>query len=136
MRPRNGAKNLASPSPEKARSLRLEKQRRDRMAAKELRVQFPQFATLRVDLVFNDELSNPPAPQTIVLHPPARAYFVYPCPYAGCSGELDLAANVDDIAALGTDHAHGHLRCPGERHGPRGKATCDLRIEYSIAVGK
>ncbi len=136
MRPRSGAKNLTALSPEKARNLRLEKQRRDRMAAKELRVQFPQFATLRVDLVFNDEVSRPPAPQSIVLHPPARAYFVYQCPYAGCSGELDLAANVDDIAAQGTDHAEGHIRCSGERHGPHGKALCDLQIEYSIAVGK
>jgi hypothetical protein len=136
MRARNGGKNLTALSPEKARNLRLEKQRRDRLAAKELRVQFPQFTTLRVDLVFDDEVSMPPAPQSIVLYPPARAYFVYPCPYAGCSGELDLAANVDDIAAQGTERAGGHVRCSGERHGPHGKALCDLHIEYSIAVGK
>jgi hypothetical protein len=136
MRPRNGAMKVAALSPEKARNLQREKQRRDRLAAKELREQFPQFATLRVDLVFNDEVSRPPAPQSIVLHPPARAYFVYPCPYAGCTGELDLAANVDDIAEQGTARANGHARCSGERHGPQGKATCDLHIEYSIAVSK
>jgi hypothetical protein len=136
MRPRNGATKLAALSPEKARNLLREKQRRNRLAAKELREQFPQFATLRVDLVFNDQVSRPPAPQSIVLHPPARAYFVFPCPYAGCSGELDLAANVDDIAEQGKTRAAGEVRCSGERHGPHGKATCDLQITYSIAVDK
>jgi len=123
-------------SPEAARNLRLEKQRRNRVAAKELRVQYPQFQTVRVDLVFEDEVSQPPAPQSIVLHPPARAYFVYPCPYTSCSGELDLAANVDHIAEQGKARASGHTRCNGERHGRNGKGPCDLHIEYSIAVGK
>jgi hypothetical protein len=136
MRPRTSATNLATLGPEKARNLQREKQRRNRLAAKELRVQFPQFATVRVDLVFNDDVSQPPAPQSIVLHPPARAYFVYPCPYSSCSGELDLAANVDDIAEQGKARAAGHTRCNGERHGRLGKAPCDLHIEYSIAVGK
>ena len=45
---------LTSIGPEGARNLLREKQRRNRLAAKELRVQFPQFATIRVDLVFND----------------------------------------------------------------------------------
>ena len=123
-------------SPEAARNLRIEKQRRNRLAAKELRVQYPQFATLRVDLVFDDEVTQPPAPQSIVLHPPARAYFVYPCPYASCTGTLDLAANVDHIAVQGKTRAAGHTRCNGERHGRNGKGPCDLHIEYSIAVGK
>jgi len=136
MRPRTRTAKLATLGPEKARNLQREKQRLDRLAAKELRVQFPQFSSLRVDLVFNDDASEPPAPQSIVLHPPARAYFIYPCPYSGCSGELDLAANVDDIAQQGTAHAAGHARCNGERHGRLGKAPCDLHIEYSIAVGK
>lgn len=126
----------SSNSPEAARNQRLEKQRRDRLAAKELRVQYPQFATIRVDLVFDDEASQPPAPQSIVLHPPARAYFVYPCPYAGCTGELNLAANVDHIAEEGKARAAGHTRCNGERHGRQGKGPCDLHIKYSIAVGK
>ena len=125
-----------SNSPEAARNLRIEKQRRSRLAAKELRVQYPQFATIRVDLVFDDEASQPPAPQSIVLHPPARAYFVYPCPYAGCTGELDLAANVDHIAEQGKARAAGHTKCNGERHGRHGKGPCDLNIKYSIAVGK
>jgi hypothetical protein len=122
--------------PEGARNLLREKQRRHRMAAKELRVQFPQFASIRVDFVYNDEVSQPPAPQSIVLHPPARAYFVYPCPYHSCNGELDLAANVDHIAENGKARATGNARCNGERHGRQGKGPCDLHIEYSIAVGK
>jgi hypothetical protein len=125
-----------SVGPEGARNLMREKQRRNRLAAKELRVQFPQFATIRVDFVYSDELSQPPAPQSIVLHPPARAYFVYPCPYASCTGELDIAANVDDIARQGEANAAGHARCSGERHGRGGKARCDLHIDYSIAVSR
>jgi hypothetical protein len=125
-----------SAGPEAARNLRHEKRRRNRLAAKELRVQYPQFTTVRVDLVFGDALSQPPAPQSIVLHPPARAYFVYPCPYAGCTGELDLAANVDHIAEQGKARAAGHTRCNGERHGRNGKGPCDLHIEYAIAVRK
>lgn len=129
----------ASAGPERARNMQREKQRRDRMAAKELREQFPQFTSLRLDFVFSetDERdSQPPAPQSIVLHPPARAYFVYPCPYGGCNGELDLAANVDQIARHGKYRADGHAVCSGERHGRKGKAPCDLQIDYSIAVGK
>ena len=41
---------LTSVGPEGARNLMREKQRRNRMAAKELRVQFPQFATIRVEV--------------------------------------------------------------------------------------
>jgi hypothetical protein len=120
-------------SPEAARNLLREKQRRNRLAAKELRVQYPQFSNIRVDLVFDDEFSQPPAPQSIELHPAARAYFVYPCPYAGCTGELDLAPNVADIAAQRKARAAGHTRCNGQR---QGKGPCDLQIKYSIAVGK
>ena len=87
--------------PEGARNLLREKQRRNRMAAKELRVQFPDLASIRIDFAFSDESSQPPAPQSIVLHPPARAYFVYPCPYASCNGEFDLAAPVTDVAKQG-----------------------------------
>jgi hypothetical protein len=123
-------------SPEAARNLLREKQRRNRLAAKELRVQYPQFATIRVELVFDDEASQPPAPQSIVLHPPARAYFVYPCPYAGCTGEIDLAANVDHIAEQGKTRATGHTRCNGQRHGRQAKGPCYLHIKYSISVGK
>ena len=127
---------LTSIGPEGARNVMREKQRRNRMAAKELRVQFPQFATIRMDFVFSDDGSQPPAPQSIVLHPAARAYFVYPCPYASCNGELDLAANVDHIAEEGRARVAGHATCSGERQGRQGKAICDLRIDYSIAVSK
>jgi hypothetical protein len=122
--------------PEGARNLLREKQRRHRLAAKELRQQFPQFPSIRLDFVFKDEELQSPAPQSVVLHPPARAYFVYPCPYASCTGELDIAANVDHIAQQGEARAAGHATCKGERHGRLGKAPCDLHIEYSIAVSR
>lgn len=121
---------------EGARNLLREKQRRNRMAAKELRVQFPQFSALRLSFAFTDTSAQPPAAQSIVLHPPARAYFVYPCPYSDCSGELDLGASVADIARHGGASAAGHAKCSGERaRGRQGKAPCDLHIAYSISVG-
>ena len=128
---------LTKVGPEGARNALREKQRLNRMAAKELRVQFPQFASIRLDFAFSDETSQPPAPQSIVLHPPARAYFVYPCPYASCNGEFDLAANVKHIAAEGHEHHAGQTICKGERvRGRQGKTPCDLNVKYSIAVGK
>lgn len=128
---------LKTVGPEGARNLLREKQRRNRLMSKELRVQFPQLSSIRLDFAFSDESSQPPAPQSIVLHPPARAYFVYPCPYASCNGEFDLAAPVADVAEHGHDHKAGHTTCKGERvRGRQGKMPCDLHIEYSIAVGK
>ena len=41
--------------PEGARNLLREKQRRNRMASKELRVQFPELASIRIDFAFSDE---------------------------------------------------------------------------------
>ncbi|HUQ10747.1 MAG TPA: hypothetical protein VM146_10570 [Steroidobacteraceae bacterium] len=122
--------------PEGARNLLREKQRRQRVAAKELRQQFPQFPSIRLDFVFTDPELQSPAAQSVVLHPPARAYFVYPCPYASCTGELNLAANVDHIAEHGKAHAAGQAKCNGERQGRTGKMPCALHIEYSIAVGE
>ena len=123
--------------PEGARNALREKQRRNRLAAKELRVQYPQLSSIRLDFEFSDETSQPPAPQSIVLHPPARAYFVYPCPYASCNGEFDLAQTVSHVAQEGRAKAAGHTTCKGERvRGRQGKTPCDLQIEYSIAVGK
>jgi len=128
---------LKTVGPEGARNLLREKQRRNRLMSKELRVQFPQLSSIRLDFAFSDETSQPPASQSIVLHPPARAYFVYPCPYASCNGEFDLAAPVADVAEQGTERTAGHTRCKGERvRGRQGKTPCDLHIQYSIAVGK
>ncbi len=121
---------LKTVGPEGARNLLREKQRRNRLMSKELRVQFPQLSSIRLDFAFSDETSQPPAPQSIVLHPPARAYFVYPCPYASCHGEFDLAANVADIAKQGHSESAGHTKYTSERvRGRRGKTPCDLRIE-------
>jgi hypothetical protein len=128
---------LKTVGPEGARNLLREKQRRNRLMSKELRVQYPQLSSIRLEFAFSDESEQPPAPQSVVLHPPARAYFVYPCPYASCNGEFDLAAPVADVAEQGHEHHAGHTRCKGERvRGRQGKTPCDLHIEYSIAAEK
>jgi hypothetical protein len=118
------------------RNLLREKQRRSRLAAKELRVQFPQFSSLSLRFSFHDESAPPPAEQAIEMHPPARAYFVFPCPHPSCDGEFDLGANVADIAKHGRSGDAGNLRCNGERVRSRvGRSPCDLGIKYSISVG-
>ena len=50
--------------PEGARNLLREKQRRNRMAAKELRLQFQEHASISIDFAFSDESTQPPAPQS------------------------------------------------------------------------
>ena len=58
--------------PEGARNLLREKQRRNRMAAKELRVQFPEFASVRLNFEFSDE-TDPAAGSAVHRAAPAGA---------------------------------------------------------------
>ena len=51
----------------------------------------------------------------MVLHPPAPAYFLFPCPYADCDGEFDLGSAVAQLAAHRETHTHGHSSASGQR---------------------
>jgi hypothetical protein len=109
-----------------------ERQRRDRAITQPMRVRYPQFALLQLDFDFSDEGRFTPAPQVAVLHPPATAYFMYPCPYSDCDGEFNLAPVVDALASGGLSHDEGQLRCCGHRAGNGERATCNLVLEYSV----
>src|SRR5437879_13325204 len=82
---------LSPLSPEAARLERRERWSRDRAAAQALRTAFPKVAQLRLDLTFSGAGSTTPVSQSHVLHPPAQAFFGFPCPYADCDGHFDLS---------------------------------------------
>lgn len=112
-----------------------ERQRRDRMATQLMRDRYPQFASLRLDFEFSDSGPFTPAPQVTVLHPPARTYFFFPCPYADCDGEFDLTEPVAQLVRSGESRAEGQLTCCGERAREREKRSpCELRLEYEIVA--
>jgi len=110
-----------------------ERQRRDRASTQTLRVRYPQFVSLQLDFDFSDDGRFTPAPQVNVLHPPATAYFVYPCPYSDCDGEFNLAPVVDGLVSGGKAHDEGQLRCSGHRAGNNEqRAPCHLMLEYTV----
>jgi hypothetical protein len=110
-----------------------ERQRRDRAATQSLRVRYPQFQSLRLDFDFSDDGRFTPAPQVTVLHPPATAYFIFPCPYTDCDGEFNLAPVIDGMAGGNSAHDEGQLRCCGQRIGANEtRMSCGLILEYRV----
>lgn len=109
-----------------------ERQRRNRAVTPSLRVRFPQFASLRIDFEFSDHGPFTPAPMANVLHPPASAYFFFPCPYADCDGEFDLTVPVAELARDHDNRREGQICCTGHRTGDNGPAACRLTLEYLI----
>lgn len=124
---------LASVSAESARQQRYERLRRDRAAAQAIRSAYPAIATLGLDLHFEGSDARVPVDQTHVMHPPARAFFQFPCPYADCDGQFNLSEAVR--AALGTakKSAAGVLECSGSRvKDLSGRQPCKLHMHYII----
>jgi hypothetical protein len=116
-----------------ARGQMRERQRRDRAASQPMRARYPQFASLRIEFDFSDDGKFTPAPQVTVMHPPAIAYFIFPCPYTDCDGEFNLAPVVEGMAKGEQPRDEGQLRCCGQRTGARGeRANCGLILEYSV----
>lgn len=107
--------------------------RRERAAARALRVVFPALEELRLELKFEDGTSKAPAFQLHIMHPPARAFFRFPCPHADCTGQFDLSSVVDDACAHPARRSEGVLVCSGMR--PRthdSKQLCQLQLLYGI----
>jgi hypothetical protein len=116
-----------------ARQQRAEQLRRDRAASLSLRVAFPAVQELRLELTFLGGTANAPGSQSHVLHPPARAFFTFPCPYANCDGQYDLTDAVN--AALGSPahRAEGVLECSGLRARKYdSKQPCLLNLVYAV----
>ncbi len=100
-----------------------------------MRVIFPAIEQLRLDLRFEGSTVSIPVPQTHVLYPPARAYFVYPCPYADCDGQFDLAAAVAAALEASSIHSEGVLECTGTRvRDYASRRPCQLHLRYSVTA--
>jgi hypothetical protein len=120
-------------SPAATRQERVDRLRRDRATALALRAAFPAVQQLRLELKFEGSGANTPAAQSHVLHPPAQAFFTYPCPYADCDGQFDLTAAVSTALATAAHQAEGVLECSGVRARDRAcKQPCLLRLAYTV----
>lgn len=119
------------------RQQRLERLRRDRAAAKPLRALFPAVEQVRIDLKFEGTppASSAPASQSHVLHPPARAFFGFPCPYADCDGQFDLSTAVEATLTSSARQVQGALECCGLRARSQApKHPCQLQLNYTVTA--
>lgn len=127
---------LSASSPAALRQERAERLRRERAATPTLREAFPAVQQLRLELKFEGAAPNIPAAQSHVLHPPAQAFFAFPCPHADCDGQFDLAAAAN--AVLGNPAAaetEGALKCSGQRLDRRAsRIPCELHLHYRLSV--
>jgi hypothetical protein len=128
---------MAIPSriPEWARLAGKEQWRRDRAAAKTMREAYPKLAQMRIDLTFLEPVARVPAAQSHVMHPPARAFFQFPCPYAACEGRFDLSPAANLIFSGTAARKTGNLECTGLR--PKGSALkqpCGVQARYTIVA--
>ena len=122
-------------TPGASRKERHEQSLRARAASETVRNAFPAVEYIRRAPDFVAATEPAPAPQALVLHPPARAYFEFPCPWSDCDGHFDLTAITHD--AIGHDRklVEGTLVCGGQRVRNRiPKLSCDLRVNYSLSV--
>jgi len=124
---------LAPISTESARQQRYDRLRRDRAAAQVIRSAYPAIATLGLQLHFEGSGTRVPADQLHVMHPPARAFFQFPCPYADCNGQFDLADEVRRALATSRKPTVGVLECAGSRmQAHAGRQPCGLHLHYTI----
>ena len=108
---------------------------RDRDAAPKLRTMFPRVEQLRIELQFEGGGAATPVPQVHVLHPPARAYFSFPCPYADCDGRFELTAAASAAVDDPGHPIHGVLECTGSRVSEfRSKPLCQLRLHFGLTA--
>ena len=117
--------------PTVGRKATRERQSRNRIAAPQLRLRYPKLTSLQLGFVFSDTSAFLPSPQMTVLHPPARAYFCFACPYGDCDGEFDLTDAIERMIGAREARARGAVCCAGTRHG---SDSCKLRLEYTLVA--
>ena len=94
---------------------------------------FPKLATLGLQLHFESPDARVPADQLHVMHPPARAFFEFPCPYADCDGEFNLGEAVRAALASPRKSSTGVVECLGSRvKDQSGRQACRLHLHYTI----
>ncbi len=100
-----------------------------------MRSAFPAVQLLHIDLVFEDPEAPPPAAQSHALHPPAPAFFAFPCPYANCNGSFDLSEVVRRMTKGSSSKVAGGLECSGARtRDGIGKRACGVHVRYTIST--
>ena len=127
---------LAAPTPnsEAARRLRHERLRRDRAAAAALSTAYPRIATLGLQLHFEGSDPRVPTDQVHEMHPPARAFFEFPCPYSDCDGQFNLTDSVHNALTSSKRSSSGVLECSGTRvKDHTGRQQCKLHLHYTIS---
>jgi hypothetical protein len=114
---------------------RRDELRKARAAAPTLRVACPDAALVRVELEFHADPQLAHAPQAFSVYPPAKAHFVYACPFGDCDGLYDLNEIAFGTLQAGKRKTRGTLTCTGHRS-RNGKSddACDLALSYSITV--
>jgi hypothetical protein len=118
-----------------AHQQRQDQLRRDRAAAQTVRVVFPELSLIRLDLHFEPASATTPVPQSHLLHPPARAFFEFRCPFADCNGEFDLSSAVANAVGSASHRAEGILVCNGRRpRNPAEKEPCGLQMRFAVTV--
>jgi hypothetical protein len=75
------------------------------------------------------------AAQSLILYPPAKAYFAYPCPYGDCDGIYDLDSEANRALTGEKNRVTGTIECAGvrSREGLQ-RQPCGLRMSYTIAA--
>ena len=118
-----------------ARWDRRDELKKGRVAAATLRAACPDAASVRVALEFRTATAEAHVPQVYSLFPPAKAHFVYPCPYGDCDGLFDLQA-IGAGVLHGQKRARGTVTCAGSRssQGTAPGRSCGLQLSYSISV--
>lgn len=117
-----------------ARQTPIERLRRERAAAPALRAALPAVELLHLELNFRAS-ADTPASQSHVLHPPAPAFFRFPCPYADCDGQFDLGSAVRTALEDPTHRSAGMLECTGSRSkNPTSKKPCQLHLDYIVTA--
>lgn len=109
--------------------------RREREAAPRLRAAYPAIEQLRFELSFEGAGALTPVPQSHFLHPPARAYFSFPCPHADCDGRFALDEAVHAAVGDPSHRAEGVLECSGSRASElASKPACQLRLRFKLTA--
>lgn len=120
---------------ETQRELRRERLEKSRKAASPLGRAYPQVQKIQLELAFADPVARSPATQSLLMYPPAPAYFQFPCPHADCSGQLNLDEIVTDALSTSKRNVHGELICLGLRPDRDVTSrTCELRVLYRLTA--
>src|SRR5687768_6020590 len=114
---------------------RRDELRHARAAAPTLRTVSPEAAVVRVELAFQEDSGLAHAPQAFSIYPPAKAHFVYPCPFGDCDGVYDLNEIALGTLRAGKAKSGGTLTCSGHRwRNGKADSPCELAATYSIVV--